>query len=783
MSNILLKLIGDSADAEATIDDTKAELKDFADQKYETALRVDAEQAKRDIAEVVAEMEAVPKEETIRLRVAGQQAQLEQLLARKQSLENALTQAAANGENTDPLIQRLGTVAQRIDTVRGRITQLSADFDDLGEEGTGILARLVAGFENFGTKVSSTRTSLLGLVGDLLGKIPLIGGLFETAFGAAENISAKLSTDMAGFVGEIPAMIAGFAEAAPIIAVVAAAVSALVVSLGEAILGVVALGVAFLAALGPIVVLLAVVADKIKDIVEGQYNLTTAQNNLKTATDNYSTSVKALHAAELNESNQRLAALTAEKQAVLALQQAEEQLQADRTNVQQTALGIQQAKLNLAQFLQNLAGEGLSPGDLMKAPSNVSVSGNFGQTQAGVSGNAMLALLLQYKQLTLDVTEAEEQHKQAQTTVLSDQLQLNSAEQSYFTYVKEGLRAYTSYADAVSQVTSDMNTVKTDALAVKNAQIQVTEAIKHGAGQSTTFMKAWDAIKHTFSVILGPAEQAAFGGIERAMRILAKTFDNKKVQQAWLDLGQAIGNAFVWWAKMMSKPDNEKLLVTLIRDAAKLTERMSQWFGGVFGLVVQIATDAMPKLLGAVHHWATWLLHIDAHQQSVRKFIDKCVNATETWWHRIQSVLGTFTSILTTLSKIIGLWDKFSGAVSTVAAVFAPSVASNQKLVQINQITQAGQIAQWEKDLRTGIMQAGPNAGKAISQALEQSIEANLRAIGVRYTGPVASVRGAVAKVEQHNHFTGSNVDAHHVAAVASRRLERKFRDQGGGVR
>ena len=101
------------------------------------------------------------------------------------------------------------------------------------------------------------------------------------------------------------------------------AVAALVVSLAQALLGILALGVAFLVALGPIIAVLGIVLIKIKDIVSAQQQLKTDALNLKSAYDSQKQAVTQLQQAEVNESRARIQALQAQRQAVLALTDAE----------------------------------------------------------------------------------------------------------------------------------------------------------------------------------------------------------------------------------------------------------------------------------------------------------------------------------------------------------------------------------------------------------------------------------------------------------------------------
>jgi len=672
MANILLKLTGNADDAKAVLDDTIGDIQAFGKERATAELRVDAEQAKRDIAEVVAEMAAVPKEETIRIRVAGEQAKLQQLLARKSGLENQLTSAAAAGEPTDALVQRLGSYSQRIEAVRGRIESLSQDFEHLGQSGEREVSKLTRATGALAGGLTRARTGAVSFVSNLVGKVPLIGGLFSKVAEGVGQLATNLLPEAAqGAMGLVGSLM-GLVTVGPILVVIVVAMSALVVSIGEALIGIVALGVAFLAALVPIIAVLGVVLIKIKDIVSGQVALKQANANLKTAIDAQKSAVTQLHQAEVTQHTTRLQAIQAERQALLQLQDAENQTADARLGVQSARLQLAQARLTLRQFRQELAGMGTKPGDLLGAAQGVSVSGNFGQTQQGSSPLAWLQMLLQYKQDILSVKEAAQGTKDSVQGLKDATNSQLTAQENWAQYLKRGLKAYQPYMQALNAVRLAQENLKRADDQLKAAELAKTQAIRHGASDASAFMKMWDKLKHTLGVVFGPAEEAVFKGIEQALGILAGKL--KPLMPAFLQLGKAIGGAFVWWAKMMVKPDNMKLLVVLIKQAAHFTTTMSHYLGSGLKFLVKIAESAMPSLIGIFTHWGKQLGSANTHTKSIQNFIHMAIGKATTFWHMLLHV----GNAITRLSKFL----------QGLGVILSPILAALGKIVELYQTIQ-----------------------------------------------------------------------------------------------
>jgi hypothetical protein len=800
-NNILLRLTGDGTEAKDVIRDVEAEGDRFGKKSWEAAIHVDAAQAKADMASVIAEAKAIPRDETIRIRVAGEQAKLQALQQRMEGLQKALSDTAASGGSTDRIITQMGAVGRQIDATRSRVEQLGHDFDDLGSRGFRAVKKLDSG------------------IAGLLGHVPLIGGLLSGVFNGVSNglnsLVQKLPQAAQGFAGVLAAGLS-LAALAPVIILVVGAVAALVVSLAQALIGIVALGVAFLAALAPIAVILAAVVLKLKDAYTAQQNLVQATNAQKQA-------VIALHQAQQNESNQRLAALEAEKEAVLALHDAEDQVAAARLNVQQTAIGVQQAKLALAQFKSQMAGFGMSPGDLNKASQNVSVGGALGQTQAGASSLAWQQQLVEYRNLVLGVAEAEQQHTAAIHQSADAEDGLVKAQQTSNQFAEKGLKGYAPYADAISQAAT-----ATLSLHTANHNLQ-QDAAKMKASDGV--LGVFDKLKATLGKLFGPAVGAAFRGLGQALGILGKGL--VPLVGPMTKLGEAIGKGFVQLARMLTSKTAIREISQLIDGAAKLVPVLISFFGGLGGVLIGVANAAMPHLIGGLKSLGDKFIDVAKHPKQIAEFIDKCIHETKDWFQWIGRFVGILEHIGNLFTGMIGIIKMLGGtfigklftpitwALNNVAKLWGIMqeihAAQNQgkNLATANFGVEGKQLSADVKSRNAGAIEAllasqlatfsggGLSSSEASAMLAEVKAEsAALAALGIK-SGIDNSVLQALLKagvlngggsvtlsslgirqqregttIHQTTNIHGSH-DPHHEAAVITRRM----RALGGGVR
>ncbi|HEY1775902.1 MAG TPA: hypothetical protein VGG41_07060 [Solirubrobacteraceae bacterium] len=832
-SNLLLRLLGDNKDANAKVDETSGKVDEFGKKRATADLRVSADQAKAELAEVLTELRAIPREETIRIRVEAETAKLQVLEARMKAL-NDQSAAGLTDSQASAVAQRMGTIATQIDASRTRLEGFSRDLDNLGESG-----------ERDFSKITNSLTKVRGGLADLVGHIPLLGGLMKGAINVVssglQSVVTMLPEAAQGFAGMVAAGL-GLLAVGPIVVGIAAALAAVVVSLAQALIGVLALGVAFLAALGPIALVVGALILKLKDAYQAQQKVTQATQSQRAA-------VLSLQQAQQAESQQRLAALQAEKDAVLQLHDAQDQLADAKLNERATQLAVSQARLALQQFA---SGMGLSVGELQKKALNVDVSGSTGQTQ--VSGNPFgsESQALQYKGLVLQLAQAEQQHRDSIDQTADAQDGANKAQATANDFAKRGLDAYGPYSSAV------IATAKAT-VALHSANVTLAKDTSAMAA-SDGVLGVFDRLKRTLGTILGPATRAAFSGLGKAFDILANGL--KPLEGPLGKLGEAIGKGFVQLARALTSKTAIGEFKQLISGAAKLVPTLVAFFSGIGGVLVGVANAAMPHLISGLGKLGGKFTDVAKHPKQIREFIDKCITQTKHWLDGVGAIVGvaktlagvfkafepvlkSIWGIASAIGKVLGvgpggvivglaLLSKFgggaggllstllgaaggggaggalakvglagmagaagygigtelyqhvgavrgagnatAGAIDSLLGVDSTNPASYAKQAGFTNITQA-----LEKSLATGIEQIGPHMGQRLSKLMESRFLEILKQDGIHYTGPVAALAGAGhhTVVHQQNHFHGGSAEPQHAAAVITRRM----RGMGGGLR
>lgn len=728
--SILLRLATDGTPrVKADLKEVAGEVRDLSREEATIAIRVDAAQAKRDLAEVIAEAKATPRQETIRIRVAGEQQKLVALNKQMQGLESNLKRASAAGEDTDRIITRMGTVAGRIDSTRQRIEQLGSEFDSLGGRAFRAIKKIDSG------------------IGGLLGHVPLLGGLMKGAFmGASDGLNKiveMLPEAAQGFAGVLAAGLS-LAAVAPVVLLVVAAVAALVVSLVQALIGVAALGVAFLAALAPIALIVGAVALKLKAAYTAQQNLTAATTAQKAA-------VVSLHQAQQSESTQRIAALQAEKDATLALHDANDQLADAKLSRKQAALNVQTAKQALKTQASSM---GLSVGDLTKRASNVAVSGNFGQVQA--AGFSSESQFLQAKQNVLNLQLAQQGLIDSTDGVKDAANNASKAQATSNDFAKKGVLAYAPYAAAVA-------TAAKASVALHTANMTLGKDSKAMAS-SDGVLGILDKLKHTLGVILGPATAAAFKGLGTALGILGKGL--KPLQGPLTTLGKAIGAGFVQLAKALTSKTAISDFKQLINGAAKLVPTLISFAAGLGGILFAVANAAMPALVSGLGGLGKKFENVAKHPQAIKRFIVECIGQTKAWFSWIGKIVG----VVTTLA---GIFNSFGPILAGFVTALKPVIWA---LGKISTALSALEATAHANDQATSLHDTNNVAQAKLIKKLQAEI-ANPHTSATRRKGDKATLAGLLATTTdlssgQWNHWldshTGTNPHKFAVGGVVT---------------
>jgi hypothetical protein len=738
--SILLRITGDPEEAQAALDEVIAKVQELNKQKGGVEVEMlGVERAKADLDDIIAKIKLMPKSEHIRIQIDADQAKIDKLIAQMALLKAAMagnpegrgtTQQSMNMGNLsrsletttahmrslkteagslDQTIAKLGVESSRALTpfekaaaaMKNDIGGLDQAFNqatqDLMKEGSRALTpfekatratesettRLARSVTGLSSGLGNFRTKLTSLVSDVLGKVPLIGGLFSKIAEGFGSLITGLIPEAATGVGGLVVNFVGLGATLPILAALLGLMASLVASLAMAVAGVVALGLAFLVALGPIVLLLGVVAIKIKDIIGAQQNLKTAAQNLKAAYTSQAQAVLQLHQAEQQQSLQRIAALADEKTSILALTDAENAQRDALLGVQSAKLGAQQSRLDLAKFNEQFAAFGLKPGDLTKKTSNVDVT-TGGQKQVGADKLGYEQLLIQYKQAVLAIKVADQGVNDATAAAADSANTLAQAHATVARYLTMGLKAYPAYLQATNATAVAVGNLARANEQVTSNLLAQRQALLHGRSDASALMTAWTDLKKALNGLLGPAEKAVFAGIDTAMTTLAAHGKGKDgLTAAFTAIGKAIGGAFVWWAKMMDKPGNVKIIHDLLSKIPGFVKETSRWLGSVIKFILQIAQTAMPFLVGVFSQWADKLDTINGKHGKIKDVVTKIIGQTKLWYDKIGNVL-------TGVGRIIGFMQTL---LPIAEAVAAPFVAMAKAVSAISAISKANAAA------------------------------------------------------------------------------------------
>src|ERR1017187_1967477 len=234
--SILLRITGDPEEAQAALDEVIAKVQELNKQKGGVEVEMlGVERAKADLDDIIAKIKLMPKSEHIRIQIDADQAKIDKLIAQMALLKAAMagnpegrgtTQQSMNMGNLsrsletttahmrslkteagslDQTIAKLGVESSRALTpfekaaaamkndIGGLDQAFSQATQDLMKEGSRALTpfekatratesettRLARSVTGLSSGLGNFRTKLTSLVSDVLGKVPLIGGLFS----------------------------------------------------------------------------------------------------------------------------------------------------------------------------------------------------------------------------------------------------------------------------------------------------------------------------------------------------------------------------------------------------------------------------------------------------------------------------------------------------------------------------------------------------------------------------------------------------------------------------
>ena len=726
--NVLLKITGDSEEAKAVVDEILAKLKEL-DKDTIAKITVDAGEAKKNIDDVEVRLKALSKRDLILIEIKANTAAIDKAQAKLDKLRAEAAAADLSTTSGSRQAQRstvaAGSTVRQLASLRSSAKGLEADLAKTGSTADRVLGKMKSEFGSIAGGIAKGRTALTSLTSDLVSKLPLVGGLFASLAEGVGKLATTLLPEAAGGFASIATQALSLGIVAPILLAIAAAAASLLVTLGMVLAAIVALGIAFLVALGPIILLLGTVAYHIMKAISGTNALAQATAGVKSAYVNLAQAVVTLHNAQQQQSLQHIAALADEKTATLALTDAENAQKDALLGVTSAKLAAQSARLALAQFNLQLAGFGTSPAQLEKRASGVDVT-TGGQKQTGADPLGYKQLLLQYKQAVLAVQTADQGVHDATAAAADSANTLALAHAKVNLYLRLGLKAYPAYLQAVNDTASAVSSWKLAENGLTTALLAHAQAAKGIGGSTSQFMDVWAKLKKSFSAIFGPAEKAVFAGIDKALTILSG--HGKSLAPAFKNLGEAIGSAFVNFAKWMTSPGTMKDLKKIINDAAGLTRVLAGVFNKVFTIVNKIAVDVLPSMVSWIGNAGKVLESVVKHPKAIANFLKLALGDLKKFGTAISGFMGV-------MAKLAGYWHSIATDVTTLKNFLNPfhGSATNPKTA-LGQALKAG----IPKD-KTGLDPTGTGGGSPITKLF--SLIGKLASGGV-VTGPGAYMIG-----------------------------------------
>lgn len=663
IANILMQIMGQSDDADKTLDTFAGALAAFGkiEETADANVRITGDDK---LDELAVKLTAIGHEDvTAKVKVEADTSDLDKARL-------ALSAFAAGSQLKGPSSSGITD-----DTVSG-LEDIGTELDKEGTKSQGFFNRLSDGFNDSsqrGTLVGRSVEGIGNAFDDVKTKVFALQSAFSTVTTATEDVSKGIASVLdtiggqSGVIGGTTSALAkvfeslgsaGPAAIIPVIGLLGLLITALnglittLIAVGAsfaaAVAGVVALGAAFVATLGPAVLLAIGVFKELSQIISA----VSAQNSktstaAKTLTNDIRTQKDAqvaLGEAQKNVAVQASAAAQAQRDAVLAVADAYDQVREAQLGIPEAKTALEAADLALSQFKANLGSAGLTIGGLQKLPTDVAVSGLTGSQQGGTgSGTDPKAAQIQFQQL-------QEARAQALLGVKESQDKLNDstnayakAQQTSDNFTKEGADAYAPYVSALKQVVTAQEAVAKANAAVNSASGKNADGISNLSKAGQKLVPVFTAIYKSLS-LFQPAIDAVLNGIGQAVQGVVPLF--KQLADPFKDLGKTMGAALAQIGQTLSSPAFVSVFKGFIADAGDLIKVATPGFIALLKIFLDIAQDAMPALISTVKQLSTVFTNVAAKPGEIAKFVNIAVTSFKTWLPLIGAVVKILGQVI-----------------------------------------------------------------------------------------------------------------------------------------
>jgi hypothetical protein len=652
---VLLRLSGDSSGARKAIAETKAGLKEIDGTTAEADINVNGVEAVTvridELREKLAKVDHTTASAKVKLDTAVAQTELDKLEAR---LYRAVT-IEDPGRRGNAIAGLLGPLSSGLDRVERRTKGVSGELRTTETVARSAFSGIGDAARTAGS-VASTGLDAIGngLVGLTRG-VPVIG-----------NVAAGI----AGIAG-------GGLLAIPIIGLLSVAfvgllsvLTALASVIAGAIAGAAALAVAFAAVAAPVAILAFGAVAKLAKTLLGSKDASdkaaASADGLAQAQRAQAQASSSLADAQQNASEQRVAALRDERDAVQAVADAEIARERASEGRVSSRLDLRQARLDLKDLRQKSGANGITTAPLFQKLTDVAVDPSTipgalkGLKLSGGAGGKSEA------QLQIDLERAILRVREAKTGVKSADQQAKTAATAYADalakqnkYAREGITAYKPYADALKQTAKAQDALATATERTNKARRANVKAQANNTAATTGIGGTLKSFGSSLSDTIGPAIDAIFKGAGKGLAEIAKVLPSLK--GSFTGLGQAIGDGLATLGHLFASPKFVSSFRRFTDTAADLVRHFATPAVADFAkLLLSIANAALPHLRSGLTRLG----------EKFHVFTDGATKGDK--------VRGVVDTLYDSFKSVV----RFAGAVGrAIAAIFGAGQKPGQKLL------------------------------------------------------------------------------------------------------
>lgn len=554
----------------------------------------------------------------------------------------------------------IAKIVSALELLRGLDVEVDVDINEKGFNATvPQLIRALRGLSQEGNQASAP-----------LSKFQRVLQTFGIATGAADggveeltSTIGNLNINLPGMLGRLNAVSgAAFLLAASIGTVLVAALGALIASLAEAAAGLGALAIAFGAALGPAVLLVVAVVQRLTAVwqafkAQDQEQLAAQQRRIQGNAQEVASqqareqAAEQLKRAQADLGNAAAQAYRQMEDAAEAAKDAVLDLERVQLSQEEAALSIKESQYELKKFREELGLTGkefdgifdkftdvaFDPSKLNKELAKVKLPG----TGEGDE--------LRLQRLILNIRDARLREKDAIDGVHDATVKKTRADAENARFVQQGINASPQYVSALRAVADAHRAVAKAAsnqgmIAAQSKALALTENLS-GAEQHllTVLRKIVDAFKAAFGPALDAIIEGIAGGLDKVAGKLPQLAGPFRL------LGRTMGAAIAKILDALTRPKVINALISFAGVAAELVGPLTDLFLSLADILLNIAKAALPFILPLVKSVAEWFARLGnstGDMDSMFSIISGLVGQFMTWWDVLKSFGNVFLAFL-----------------------------------------------------------------------------------------------------------------------------------------